>query len=534
MCADSNCKNPAITAVDKKDHRGRNRLSPDAEPDDSLGPKRGTRALRLFRSGHQALLAGDGGRAIMFYEAAYVRSRAEGDMLAAADAAFIAARQARTIGEPALSLEFVNHAFELADQPLPQLKLSAYLSLGHHLINAGKDREVLGVLQEAEKWFATIGVSSLCDFLELYACASAMQGRAGAATSHFDLLLEMSIRNESVETQVSRLNTAAINATTQGLFARALSLHKRAVNLANRYDLGSYIPFSTVTQAWTSLYGGDLYGARMLLEKTEGWPTNHFYIRYYRSAVGVLLGALVRDYNLIERCLDFGALELAFRSEAPQRIGPIAAGMYEYFIVSGRQEKAAQLLSRSLRAIDNPDECWWLLLQAAQRGTREDVARALSVLGGYSDDFVLARAHRLLLHARAAGLDGRRDACANLAGEAADLLNSLGWRCHHAAALVLAERYAEARHLRQELGIFEEKVKVKSAGRTNGPTLSALQREIGRLVIAGLTNRQIAARLGMAERTIKYHLKGAFDELGCHNRLGLKRLLVDGCVPPEL
>ena len=367
----------------------------------------------LLSAGRRASNDGDSQRAISLYEAAYFRAAAVSDRTTAADALFRAARHARRIAEPAVSLEFVGLILNLTDKRTPEVALKGHLALGHHLINAGRDAEVMAVLREAESLFAMSSIVDLCEFLELHACAAAMQGRTTAAVSSFDVLLDLSKRNETVEEQVSRLCTGAGNAMTQGLTSRARVLHQRSVGIARRHGLGFSLSFSMMAQAWTCLCSGDLGEARILHEAADIWPTSNLYVRFYRSAVGVLLGALSHDYDLIERCLDIGALELAFKSEAPQRIGPIAAAVHERHLVHGHVGKAADLLTRSLQAIDNPDDCWWLLLQAAKSGTREDVARGLLVLADYANDFPLAYAHRLLLRARSAQLEGRLETSVN-------------------------------------------------------------------------------------------------------------------------
>ena len=48
--------------------------------------------------------------------------------------------------------------------------------------------------------------------------------------------------------------------------------------------------------------------------------------------------------------------------------------------------------------------------------------------------------------------------------------------------------------------------------------LSARQREILKLLVEGLSNAQIAARLYLSESTIKQHLRAAYKELGVRNR----------------
>lgn len=44
------------------------------------------------------------------------------------------------------------------------------------------------------------------------------------------------------------------------------------------------------------------------------------------------------------------------------------------------------------------------------------------------------------------------------------------------------------------------------------------QRSVIALVAGGATNREIAAALGITERTVKYHLRAVFDRLGASNR----------------
>jgi DNA-binding NarL/FixJ family response regulator len=49
--------------------------------------------------------------------------------------------------------------------------------------------------------------------------------------------------------------------------------------------------------------------------------------------------------------------------------------------------------------------------------------------------------------------------------------------------------------------------------------LSGRQRELARLLARGLSNRKIAGRLGIAEQTVKNHIRAAFIKLGIRNRV---------------
>jgi|SRR5215211_2843423 len=73
------------------------------------------------------------------------------------------------------------------------------------------------------------------------------------------------------------------------------------------------------------------------------------------------------------------------------------------------------------------------------------------------------------------------------------------------------------RELLQHLIIYEDPVDLN--------ILSARQREILELVVDGLSNAQIAARLYLSESTVKQHLRAAYKVLGVKNRTEAARLL---------
>lgn len=59
------------------------------------------------------------------------------------------------------------------------------------------------------------------------------------------------------------------------------------------------------------------------------------------------------------------------------------------------------------------------------------------------------------------------------------------------------------------------------APRMPGRNLTARERGIVRVLASGATNREIAARLGVCEQTVKNRLTGIYDKLGVRNRLEL-------------
>jgi DNA-binding NarL/FixJ family response regulator len=59
------------------------------------------------------------------------------------------------------------------------------------------------------------------------------------------------------------------------------------------------------------------------------------------------------------------------------------------------------------------------------------------------------------------------------------------------------------------------------------PTFSHREKEVLELLVTGLTNRQIAARLYLAESTVKSHLATVFAKLGVRSRKDAVALLLD-------
>lgn len=73
-------------------------------------------------------------------------------------------------------------------------------------------------------------------------------------------------------------------------------------------------------------------------------------------------------------------------------------------------------------------------------------------------------------------------------------------------AVVRGERYLDPR------------IASRVAALSHAPRLSARERDVLRLVVAGKSNKEIAAALNVTERTVKFHMTSIFNKLGAENR----------------
>ena len=114
--------------------------------------------------------------------------------------------------------------------------------------------------------------------------------------------------------------------------------------------------------------------------------------------------------------------------------------------------------------------------------------------------------------------------CTVLAGAAGYLLKDIGHR-----ALVDSIRAIAAGRSILDPRITEPVVsRVRKAD-----ALSAQEQRVVALVVEGRTNKEIAAALGLSDKTVKNYLSNAFQKLGISRRSQAAALFGTGTLPPE-
>jgi DNA-binding CsgD family transcriptional regulator len=217
----------------------------------------------------------------------------------------------------------------------------------------------------------------------------------------------------------------------------------------------------------------------------------------------------------------------------------------------GGAERAAELARERMgdlgaarrMLIEEPGAAPWLVRQAlavGDDGLAGDVIAAAEQLAADNPGFEVvsvAAAHARALADRdverlleVAGRHRHPWARANANEDVAVVLAEVGEGERAAAHTAAAARIFEWMGAEGELSRLRGVGGVGGGGEGEG-VLSGAEREVARLVGAGLTNRQVARQLFVSPHTVNYHLRGIFRKLGISSRVELARWAVVGSGP---
>ncbi|MBB5804451.1 DNA-binding CsgD family transcriptional regulator/tetratricopeptide (TPR) repeat protein [Saccharothrix ecbatanensis] len=293
--------------------------------------------------------------------------------------------------------------------------------------------------------------------------------------------------------------------TQAGQLAPAAAAADEGLCTARDRGLRILVPFASTVLATVALQRGEIAAAAE-------------HVRRYRADLAAGEAVLHSgQYDWVE-------LLLAHAEGGPDRVAELARGRIADAVVARRM------------LVDEPGAAPWLVRQASAVGDRDlagDVVGAAERLAADNPGF--AAVSVAAGHARAL-----------LEGDAAQLLAAAGRHRHPWArananedlAALLAEAGEADRaaaHTTRALRIFErmgadgEVARLRGWPDVNGATgvewrrLSGPERDIARLVGAGMTNRQVARQLYLSPHTVNYHLRGIFKKLGISSRVELAR-----------
>jgi DNA-binding NarL/FixJ family response regulator len=286
---------------------------------------------------------------------------------------------------------------------------------------------------------------------------------------------------------------------------------------------------STGMAAEMALIRGDTMTARALFEEVlpHARRRDRPSLIVQIGRVGLFLGLRTDDRSLVRRTVESLELEALFRHSTPERYFPLSGAYAQFLVAEGRHAEAREVLRRAVRRLSSrrlrsTDWSPCSVLTVAEYGDEADIAAARRPIADWFTPY--GAAFVLLFDALAAARTGAHDAAAALAERAVDDFRRYGFAYEEASSLRLAGRREEALSKFTTFGARPDVSRIRDElsprnrrGRRSGE-LTAREREVAELVAEGFTNRGIADRLSVSEKTVEAHLSSIFARLDIRTR----------------
>ena len=476
-------------------------------------------------------------RALLLAELSAV---ADQDTAAAAALKFELGRGELAAGNPAAARRWAQDALPVAERYGP----------------AGLRAAVLGLLAKTEAISSDVGsavphviaAASLLDGmldgeLEQRPEAALLVGwseflldRPRSALRHLDRGLALAHRSGRALTGAPLLIGRILALRATGQLAEASAAAEDAVELASLSGHDEHRTAALALRSWVATWTGDLEVARAAAAvAAEQWP------RHSRGWRTFLAARTLSDARLAmgdpEGCLALATS--AAVTEPPDAADWARIGWYEVLtraeLAAGHPPAAVRWADAAVataRRRDLPGCTGLALLARAQALAVTDPATASGYAAAARDalngaGMVLDAGRAALVNAAALAARGSRDQASAQAQAAQLVFESCGAGPYARKAASLRRRIA-ARGPRGQPGPGG------GAGRTALSALTRREQQVASLVSQGLTNRRIAQRLHVTDKTIEMHLSNIFAKLGVSSRTETAAAVIRGQLPAHL
>jgi DNA-binding NarL/FixJ family response regulator len=360
--------------------------------------------------------------------------------------------------------------------------------------------------------------------------------RPRSALRHLDRGMALAHRGGRALTGAPLLIGRILALRATGQLAEASAAAEDAVELASLSGHDEHRTAALALRSWVATWTGDLEVARAAAAVAgEQWP------RHSRGWRAFLAARTLSDARLAmgdpEGCLALATS--AAVTEPPDAADWARIGWYEVLtraeLAAGHPPAAVRWADAAVataRRRDLPGCTGLALLARAQALAVTDPATASGYAAAARDalngaGMVLDAGRAALVNAAALAARGSRDEASAQAQAAQLVFESCG-----------AGPYArKAASLRRRIAAREPRGQPGPGGRAGRTALSALTRreqQVASLVSQGLTNRRIAQRLHVTDKTIEMHLSNIFAKLGVSSRTETAAAVIRGQLPAHL
>jgi DNA-binding CsgD family transcriptional regulator/tetratricopeptide (TPR) repeat protein len=402
------------------------------------------------------------------------------------------------------------------------------LAMAHYLILLGRHEAAAPFFERAGEVRDEDSPEMRAVSLDQRAILYAAQGEKARTYGSFEAAAEAAKALPDGYQVTSIWDDYGIWAMALGDVATAQLCRERALFVARERHIAWRIPYLSLRYADLLSELEEYERARNLLLDSLTYDCETPCIKILVALIGTRLASALDDDALLHRCLDERAIEYAFASEEPARIGPLVSAVVRNYAIRGETKRATALMQRGLATLLSADHACDLLVDAATFGTSDaqKSARRLlrsraslacgEVAAAYLDLFDAALAKR------------RKNAAAQRtsARRAAAKFARIGWLAQEKFALSLADDVQTKPSSRSAERSFRTMLGDPSS-------LTKREAEVADLALKGYTNRAIARELSVSEHTVESHMTSIMNRLGIRSRHQLTNVVVDSGRAPQ-
>jgi len=386
----------------------------------------------------------------------------------------------------------------------------------------------LGRLREAERFLHAAGEIGLNDTAAIRATwytqkaiLAAALGNAAEAFEYFEGAASAAKEDTDVLHITNVWTAYGFWATALGDIGRAKTCYEQALLVARRYHIVWQIPNICLEYSDLLVQIGQPGLAYEYLLNALAYDAHTSITDVLLASFGIPLALYMKDEVTLAKCSQPSAVDFAFRSGHPGLIGLVAPAFAQWHVAYGRKREAQTLLHHALETFHDVEceaQIWTFPIAVARFGLPSDSAKARRLIEFRAalpcPD--VANACLQLFDAFVAQCRGQRLEMQSRASEAIRRFEALGWHGYADLGRTLLPMPAKIS------AVIANKARPFADLRL---ALTARERQVAELVLKGFTNRVIAEKLSIKERTVESHMTSIMSHLGVHSRHQLTDVL---------
>ena len=425
------------------------------------------------------------------------------------------------------TLPIIEQAIRIADVAKNQRVFKhANLQMAHHL-------QMLGRHSEAQRFLDAIGTVTSDDDPSVRLSYHCVRGSAAAMRAEESVVYEnfADAFEATKDTDPRILASAWSNYGSAAIILGNLKLGKicyeRGLLVARQNQIFLAIPHLCLAYAEVLVLMGEQRVAYPYLLDALSYEMSNPRLDDLLAIIGIPLTLYMNDSSVLAKCVRPSTISRAFQSCEPGHAAGIAAAFAQLYIRQGKQAKARALLHRALEVSRYADGSYELLMEIALHGEASDLQRARKLLEARLAIPCngVARAALSLFDAFVARRHGNSHEVRKHAVNAIEQFEKTSWYAYAARARTLAGTAGEKGvDADRSILIDQELHRYSQPFADMHSLLTRREREVAELALHGHTNRVIAEKLSIKERTVESHMTSIMSHLGIRSRHQLASL----------